>query len=52
MSTTPNEKAHCKINIDFNGGITVEAPTVSEVTQLLETALTVRQHKPLQEAIR
>ena len=52
MSTTQTEKTHCKISFDKYGGITVEAPTVSEAKELLESALSVKQNKPLQEAIR
>lgn len=46
------EKPNCKINIDCYGGISVEAPTVEQAKQLLESALSVKQNKPLQEAIR
>lgn len=54
MSTVTNtsiEKPNCKINIDCYGGISVEAPTVAEVTQLLDKALSVKQINHLQEAI-
>jgi hypothetical protein len=52
LATTTTERAICRICLNEFGGITVEAPTVKEVKQLLDKALTVKQRKPLQEAIR
>jgi hypothetical protein len=51
-NNTQIEKLNCKIHIDCYGGIAVEAPTVPEVKQLLEQALSVKQNRVLQEAIR
>jgi len=49
---TQIEKPNCKIAIDCYGGITVEAPTVAEAKQLLDSALSIKRREPLQEAIR
>jgi hypothetical protein len=47
--TMTEQKNLCKISV---GNIPVEAPTVEQAQQLFQVACGVRQHNPINEAIR